>query len=42
MKGKGEFQRIILEKTKLETEILNETSIRSTFDPHKVGFFDVK
>ena len=43
IKGKGRGQKIIMEKTIMEAEILNDTSIRSTFYPPDVaGIFDVR
>ena len=34
IKGKGRGQKIIMEKSTMESEILNDTSIRSTFYPN--------
>ena len=39
--GRGEHQRIVLEETKLEIDIINVTTIRSVFDPKEVGYYDV-
>ena len=41
--GKGEGQKIILEGTNMETEILNVTTIKSIFKPgDAAGIFDVR
>ena len=43
IKGRGEGQKIILEKSKIEAEIVNDTTIKSVFRPGKVaGIFDVR
>ena len=42
IKGRGEGQKIIREKSKMEAVILNDTTIRSTFTPDEVGIFDVR
>lgn len=43
IKGRGIGGKIILEKSRMETEILNDTTITSTFYPPEVaGIFDVR
>lgn len=43
IKGRGEGQKIIMEKSKIESEVLNDTTIKSVFKPGKVaGIFDVR
>ena len=43
IKGRGEGQKIIMEKSKIESEALNDTTIKSVFKPGKVaGVFDVR
>ncbi len=43
IKGRGMGQKIIMEKSRMETEILNDTTIKSTFYPPEVaGIFDVR
>ena len=43
IQGRGMGQKITLEKSRMETEILNDTTIKSTFyPPEVVGIFDVR
>ena len=43
IKGRGMEQKMTMEKSIMETEILNDTSIRSTFYPPEVaGIYDVR
>ena len=43
IKGRGEGQKIILEKSRIEAEIVNDTTIKRVFRPGKVaGIFDVR